>query len=163
MTTETTFSELNEHVDSPPSQRVAESAAKEVDEISLLDLLIVLAERKRVILWITAVFVILAIWSHCFAQELHRTVTLLPPQQNSSMNASLASQLGSTGGIALSQAGLGLKNPNDMFVGMLKSRTVEDATVKHFGLMQSTTRDISLLRARRSRIMRPWTATARMA
>src|SRR5208283_516925 len=29
-----------------------------------------------------------------------------------------------------------LKNPNDMYVAMLKSRTVEDAMVNHFGLMQ---------------------------
>ena len=28
------------------------------------------------------------------------------------------------------------RNPNDMIVGMLKSRTVEDAMVQHFGLMQ---------------------------
>jgi hypothetical protein len=37
---------------------------------------------------------------------------------------------------ALAGGGLGLKNPNDMFVGMLRSRTVEDAMVQHFGLMQ---------------------------
>ena len=29
-----------------------------------------------------------------------------------------------------------LKNPNDMYVGMLKSRTVEDAMIQRFGLMQ---------------------------
>jgi len=37
---------------------------------------------------------------------------------------------------ALAGGALGLKNPNDMFVGMLKSRTVEDAMVQQFGLMQ---------------------------
>jgi uncharacterized protein involved in exopolysaccharide biosynthesis len=37
---------------------------------------------------------------------------------------------------ALAGGTLGLKNPNDMFVGMLKSRTVEDAMVQHYGLMQ---------------------------
>jgi hypothetical protein len=64
-------------------------------------------------------------------------VTLLPPQQNTSISAALASQLGSLGGMAaLAGGGLGLKNPNDMFVGMLRSRTVEDAMVQHFGLMQ---------------------------
>ena len=42
------------------------------------------------------------------------------------------------GGVAASLAGGGsslLKNPNDMYVAMLKSRTVEDAMVQHFGLM----------------------------
>ena len=138
MTTETTLPELNEHVDSPPSPRVAESVAKEVDEISLLDLLIVLAERKRLIFWVTAVFTILAIVISLLQPKSYTaTVTLLPPQQNSSMNASLAAQLGSASGMAaLASGGLGLKSPNDIFVGMLMSRTVEDAVVQHFDLMQ---------------------------
>ncbi|MGP8173712.1 MAG: GumC family protein [Terracidiphilus sp.] len=138
MTTETPLSELKERGDSPSAMPVAERAAKEGDEISLLDLLIILAERKRVILWITAVFAILAIViSLLLPQRYTATVTLLPPQQNSSMGAALASQLGSMGGMAaLAGGNLGLKSPNDQFVGMLKSRTVEDAMVQHFGLMQ---------------------------
>jgi uncharacterized protein involved in exopolysaccharide biosynthesis len=138
MTTETPHSELNEHVDSPPASHVAESAAKEEDEISLLDLLIVIAERKRVILTITATFSILAIViSLLLPKSYTAIVTLLPPQQNASVNSSLASQLGSMGGMAaLAGSGLGLKNPNDMYVAILQSRTVEDAMVKHFGLMQ---------------------------
>jgi uncharacterized protein involved in exopolysaccharide biosynthesis len=53
------------------------------------------------------------------------------------MGAALASQLGSMGGMAaLAGGSLGLKNPNDMFVAMFKSRTVEDAMVQHFSLMQ---------------------------
>jgi uncharacterized protein involved in exopolysaccharide biosynthesis len=138
MTTETPFSEPNEPVDSPPAPPVAGSAAKAEDEISLLDLLIVLAERKRVILTITATFAILAIViSLLLPKSYTATVTLLPPQQNSSTGNALAAQLGSMGGMAaLAGGGLGLKNPNDMFVAMFKSRTVEDAMVQHFGLMQ---------------------------
>jgi len=52
------------------------------------------------------------------------------------MSTALASQLGSMGSVAALTGGLGLKNANDMFVGMLQSRTVEDAMVRHFGLMQ---------------------------
>jgi uncharacterized protein involved in exopolysaccharide biosynthesis len=53
------------------------------------------------------------------------------------MGAALASQLGNLGSLgALAGGSLGLKNPNDMFVAMFKSRTVEDAMVQHFGLMQ---------------------------
>ncbi|MGA2084077.1 MAG: hypothetical protein ABSG60_00990 [Terracidiphilus sp.] len=37
---------------------------------------------------------------------------------------------------ALAGGSLGLKNPNDMFVAMSKSRIVENAMVQHFGLMQ---------------------------
>jgi uncharacterized protein involved in exopolysaccharide biosynthesis len=61
MTTETPLPEMNEHTVSPPATPVAGHTAKEGDEISLLDLLIVIAERKRVILGVTAVFALLAI------------------------------------------------------------------------------------------------------
>ena len=138
MRTETPLSELNQRADSSSAAEAAARAANENDEISLLDLLIVLAGRKRVILWVTAVFAILAIViSLLLPKRYTATVTLLTPQQNSSMGAALASQLGSMGGMAaLAGGSLGLKSPNDQFVGMLKSRTVEDPMVQKFGLMQ---------------------------
>jgi uncharacterized protein involved in exopolysaccharide biosynthesis len=138
MMTEIPLSEMNEHADSPSAPKAAGPGAKEDTDISLLDLLIVLAERKRTILTVTAAFAIVAIVISLFLPDRYTaTVTLLPPQQNSSIGAVLASQLGNMGGIAaLAGGNLGLKNSNDMFVGMLKGRTIEDAMVQHFGLMQ---------------------------
>jgi len=47
------------------------------------------------------------------------------------------SQLGNLGSVASLAGGLGaLKNPNDLQVALLKSRTVEDAMVDRFGLLQ---------------------------
>jgi uncharacterized protein involved in exopolysaccharide biosynthesis len=137
MSTDTSLSELQEHAGSSPVPPASGRDTKD-DEISLLDLLIVLAERKRTILGVTAAFAILAIVvSLVLLPRYTATVTLLPPQQSSSMGAALASQLGNLGGLgALAGGSLGLKNPNDMFVAMFKSRTVEDAMVQHFGLMQ---------------------------
>lgn len=111
---------------------------REVDEISLIEVLTVLAERKLIVLRTAAVFAILAvIVSLLLPKSFTATVTLLPPQQNSSMGAALTSQLGNLGGMAaLAGSTLGLKNPNDMYVAMLKSRTVEDAMVNKFGLMK---------------------------
>ena len=113
-------------------------SSQEVDEISLLDLLIVLAERKRLILTITAVFAIVSvIVSFILPKRYTAEVSLLPPQQNSSMGGMLASQLGSLGGMAaLAGGSLGLKNPNDMYVAMFKSETVEDAMIQKYGLMK---------------------------
>jgi len=49
----------------------------------------------------------------------------------------IASQLGNWEVWPLLAGGsLGLKSPNDMYIAMLKSATVEDAMVQHFGLMQ---------------------------
>lgn len=136
MVTRTSHSTLQEHGDLSPRSDAKQD--KSEGEISLLDILIVLAERKRVVLWTTITFAILSvILSFLLPKRYTATVTLLPPQQNSSLSNVLASQLGSLGGMAaLAGGGLGLKNQNDTFVGMLKSRTVEDAMVQNFGLMQ---------------------------
>jgi uncharacterized protein involved in exopolysaccharide biosynthesis len=137
MTTESTFSEPNDHGNSPPALPASGNAAQGENEISLLDLLIVIAERKHIILRVTAVFAILAIVvSLLLPKSYTATVTLLPPQQNTSANATLSSQLGSVSGMAALSGNIGLKNPNDIYVGMLQSRTIEDAMVQHFGLMQ---------------------------
>jgi uncharacterized protein involved in exopolysaccharide biosynthesis len=112
------------------------SIGHEDGEMPLIDILIGLAERKRIILSVTAAFFILSIVvSLLLPKQYTATTVLIPPQQNSGMSAALASQLGSLGGFA-SLAGLssGIKNPNDMFVTMLKSRTVEEAMVQRFDL-----------------------------
>ena len=137
MATETRLSNLNDQVEIS-LRAPAGRSADDNDEISLLDLLIVLAERKRMIFLITAGFALLAVVVVLILPKRYTaTVTLLPPQQNSSMGSMLASQLGSMGGMAaLAGSSLGIKNPNDMYVAMLKSRTVEDGVVQRFGLMQ---------------------------
>lgn len=116
----------------------AESSSSPDNEVSVLDILIVFAERRRIILWITAVFAVGAIIvSLLLPKRYTASVTLMPPQQNSSMASALASQLGNLNGMAaLTGGGLGIKNPNDMFVGMLRGQTVEDAMITHFGLIQ---------------------------
>lgn len=112
-------------------------AVEESGEVALIDLLIVLAERKRLIFAITLVFAIgSVIISLLLPERYTATSTILPPQQNSSMGTALASQLGNLGGMAaLAGGSLGLKSPTDMIVSMLKTRTVEDGMVQRFGLM----------------------------
>jgi uncharacterized protein involved in exopolysaccharide biosynthesis len=64
------------------------------------------------------------------------SAVLLPPQQSSSEGTAIMAQLSNLGGMAAGAAGLGIKNPNDQQVAMLKSRTVEDAMVERFHLQQ---------------------------
>ncbi len=138
MPIDTPLPEPQEHVVSPFASSAVRPIASENGEISLLDLLIVLAAKKRMIFWVSAVFALLGILiSLVLPKRYTAMVTLLPPQQNSSVSAALASQLGNLGGMAaLAGGSLGLKNPNEIFVAMLKSRTVEEATIEHFGLMK---------------------------
>jgi uncharacterized protein involved in exopolysaccharide biosynthesis len=136
MATETRYPELNESAAAPPPLQPRISSTPADDEISLLDLLIVLAERKRTIFVVTAAFAIIAlVIALVLPKNYTATVVLLPPQQNSSIGAALTSQLGSLGSMAaLAGGSLGLKNPNDMYVAMLKSQTVEDGMVDKYGL-----------------------------
>jgi uncharacterized protein involved in exopolysaccharide biosynthesis len=138
MPIDSSLSELQELAHPSPPALAAGRARKDNDEISLLDLLIVLAERKHIILGVTVAFAVLAIViALILPKQYTANVVLLPPQQGSSMGSAIASQLGNLGGMAaLAGGSLGLKSPNDMYIAMLKSRTVEDAMVQHFGLMQ---------------------------
>jgi tyrosine-protein kinase Etk/Wzc len=136
MATETHYSDLQEA--SGARQSAIPPAPSGDQEISLLDLLIVLAERRRTILLIAAASAIVAIVvSFLLPNRYTATVVLLPPQQNSSLSSALASQLGNLGSMAaLAGGSLGIKNPNDMFVAMLKSQTVENAMVRDYELQR---------------------------
>ena len=138
MTIEMPPSDLKERGDSSTSAQGIVPHPASNDEISFIDLLIVLAERKHMIFWVTTAFAVLAvIVSLILPNRYTATVTLLTPQQNSPIGAALATQLGSMGGVgALAGSSLGLRSPNEMYVAMLKSRTVEDAMAQRFGLMQ---------------------------
>ena len=140
MATDTSVTELKERVVDTSEHVTTEQATSRDDEIHLLDLLIVLAGKKGLILSTAAVFAILSlVVSLLLPKRYTATLTLLPPQQNSSLSNQMSAQLGAMGGIAASLAGGGgslLKNPNDMYVAMFKSRIVEDAMIRRFGLMQ---------------------------
>jgi uncharacterized protein involved in exopolysaccharide biosynthesis len=137
MTTETM--QLDGNSAARPSTAAGNAAAEASDDtISVLDILIVLAGRKGFILKVTAASALLAVLvSLILPARYAATVTILTPQQSPSMSAALSAQLGNLGSMAslASGAGLSFKNPNDPYIGMLTSRSVEDAMVKNFDLM----------------------------
>ena len=137
METEITHRAIDERSANAPAS-VAVRNSDEHDEISIFETLLVIAERRYFILQIAAGFALIAVViAFVLPKRYTATVSLLPPQQGSSLNAVLSSQVGSLGGMAaLAGGSLGIKNPNEMFVAMLKSRTVEDAMVQHFELMK---------------------------
>lgn len=111
------------------------SAAEGDDEISLLDLAIVLAKHKRMILGLPLIggliAVLVALW---MTPQFTATTKILPPQQSGSAASAMLAQLGGLAGLAGGIAGI--KNPNDLYVAMLKSRTVSDALIDRFGLVK---------------------------
>jgi tyrosine-protein kinase Etk/Wzc len=128
-----------------PSAAAASSPPQDDDEISLLDLLIVLANHKKLILGLPMVVAVLAAGFSLLIPNIYTATTrILPPQSQSSASALLAQQLGGLAGLA---GAAGIKNPSDLYVGMLRSRTVADNLIQRFDLnkvyeqrLQSNTR-----------------------
>jgi tyrosine-protein kinase Etk/Wzc len=111
---------------------------KEVETFQFPEPLIVVAKRKFFILKFvgTALFL-----STIIALLLPKTYTanakILPPQQSQSMGAMAATALSQLGPLAaLAGQGLGVRNPNDVYVGMLRSDTVAYALIDRFSLMK---------------------------
>jgi tyrosine-protein kinase Etk/Wzc len=109
------------------------SSAPAREEADILEILLVLAREKKLILQLTIAATLLAtIIVFVIPKMYTATATILPPQQNQSVLSTLVGQVG--GATTLDLRDLGLKNPSDVFVAMLKSRTVEDSLVNRFDL-----------------------------
>jgi uncharacterized protein involved in exopolysaccharide biosynthesis len=124
-----------------PSENRKDASAEENtsadDEISLLDLLIVLAKHKRIVLGVPfAAAIAAAVVSLLLPNIYTGTTRILPPQQSASAASALLNQLGGAlGGLGgLAGGALGVRNPNDLYVGMLRSRTIADNLISRFDL-----------------------------
>jgi tyrosine-protein kinase Etk/Wzc len=107
------------------------------EEVSLLYLLIILSRRRKFILGSTLTVTILAIIVSLLLPFQYTAITVvLPPGQNLSASSSFLGQIGGAGALAsVAGASLGIKNPSDLYVSLLRSRSLEDAMIQRFGLM----------------------------
>lgn len=114
-------------------------AASDGYEASLMDVLTQLAYRKWLIAKVTGIAVIVGVVL-CFVSPVRYTATtkIMPPQQTqSTASMMMMNQLTNAGGgsfAALAGGGLGLKNPNDIYIGLLTSRPIADAIIQRFDL-----------------------------
>lgn len=106
------------------------------EQVDLLDLAIVLLKRKKLILGMTLGGCVLSVVVALLLPPIYKAQTsILPPQQSGSgMLGQLVGQLGGLSGLA--GAAAGVKNPNELYVGMLQSRTVVDRVIDRFQLMK---------------------------
>ena len=113
-------------------QRI-DAAPPPEEGINLLELLQVLAKRKQFIIRATAGTALLAaLISLTLPNVYTATARILPPQKD--VGGGLASLLGSAGALA-GMAGLGgMGGSSDLYVGILKSRSVEDAVIQRLNL-----------------------------
>ena len=122
----------------------APTANREEGEGSLLDLLIVLAKHKWLVVGLPVLAGVLAAAYALMLPNIYTgTTRILPPQQQPSATSNMMQQLG----ILSAFYGGAIRNPNDTFIGMMKSRTVADNLIARFDLntlygsrLQSVTR-----------------------
>ena len=101
-------------------------------ELSVLELLATLARRKKLILGLPFLTAVVAAGiSLMLPVFFTASVRILPPQQSQSSSTAIVAQL--MGGVA-GALGAGLKSQSDVYIAMLKSRTLTDSLVQRFEL-----------------------------
>jgi uncharacterized protein involved in exopolysaccharide biosynthesis len=106
-----------------------------VRKLDLLDVLLIFARRKRLILGWALAGLVIAVIALFRAPTLYRSqATIMPPQQEQSSSA-LLSQLGALTAFSAVGSNLGLKNPADLYVAILQTNLVADNMVDRFHLM----------------------------
>lgn len=108
----------------------------EEDEIDLLDLILVLAKHKRLILLLTLGLAFVTGVISLVMTPIYRAETrLVPPQTVSSTSAIAMGALSQLNVPDFARGALGIKTPSDLIVGITKSRTVLDNIIDRFNLM----------------------------
>jgi uncharacterized protein involved in exopolysaccharide biosynthesis len=109
-------------------------------EVTILDILTQLANRKVMIARVVAIALVVGlVISFALPTRYTATTRIMPPQQTQSSAALFMSQLAAPSSntlAAIASGGLGLKNPNDLYVGLLNSRPIQDAVIQRFDLMK---------------------------
>ncbi|QNI37179.1 GumC family protein [Edaphobacter albus] len=115
--------------------KTAETASlEEAVGIDVIDLALSLLQAKRLIALWTTIFLAIGLGiSLCLKPVFTATAVIMPPQQAQSVAGTLLGQLGSLGSLGAASE-LGLKNPGDMYVGMLQSRVIADDLIDRFHL-----------------------------
>jgi tyrosine-protein kinase Etk/Wzc len=107
--------------------------------VSLLEILTGAARRKWTIAIITCLAAFAGIaYSLLSPVKFTATTKLLTPTQTPSTAVLMMNQLGNSGLGSLSAAaagGFGLKSPNDVYIGLLRVRPIEEGIIKQFKLI----------------------------
>ena len=104
-------------------------------EINLLELLQVIVKRKMFIIKMCSVAVLVPVTYSLILPNIYfATAKVLPPQKESVGLSALLGQVGGLAGLAAGGLGGGLGGGSDLYVGMLKSRSVADAVIQRLDL-----------------------------
>ena len=124
----------------PPTREYSSPAAAPPQagiEFDLLDLLVVMAERKTTIILATLLGLFLGFVLVLLKHPVFTAKTMILPPQQGQSSAAMISQLSSLAALTGLGGGAGLKDPNDLYMGVLASITVQDGVIKRLGLMDT--------------------------
>lgn len=125
---------MNENNSPVIASEAKQSSMPEDDEISLLDILQVVAENARLLIFGPLIIGLAALGGAFLATPTFTATTrIVTPQQQQSGAAAALAQLGALAGAAGAVAGI--KNPADIHVGLIKSRTIADRMLERFKLV----------------------------
>ncbi|MDC7700871.1 GumC family protein [Vogesella indigofera] len=117
------------------SEHNTQQATLQDDEINLMDIAVALVRQKNWLIGCTVSAGTLALVASLLMTPIFTsTARILPPQQQSSGISAALGQLGALAGAAGGLAGI--KNPNDLYIGMMQSETVVDKLIKQFKLQE---------------------------
>jgi uncharacterized protein involved in exopolysaccharide biosynthesis len=118
-----------------------ETATNAQTEISLIDVSKALARRKRFIAGVTLFGVATsAVVAFLLPPSFTAEAIILPPEKEQSSLQQFLSPLAGLGAMG-GASSLGFRNPADLYVGILNSRTISDALIARFHLQQVYGRD----------------------
>jgi uncharacterized protein involved in exopolysaccharide biosynthesis len=130
------------HLDELPKEEVASGRGTQED-LTFLDLLIIAAQRKKLVALTTALGSLFALMvAFLLPVEYTATVVVLPPRGSTLVEAEPANppadQKSSAGKEKVVPA---QRDLNELYVSILKSRAVENAVIQRFGLMATYRRN----------------------
>jgi len=109
------------------------AAASGGREMGALDLMVLFATYKRTLGGVILLAALFAIVVAMLLPDMYTaTTSIVPPSQEQSAARVLVGQLATSSGFSATD--LGLANPGDLYIAMLKSASVQDAMVDQFDL-----------------------------
>ena len=106
----------------------------EDDGIKLLDILQTLAENARLLIYGPLIVGLVALGIAFLLKPTYIAATsIMTPQQQQGAAAAVMAQLGALAGMA--GMGAAPKSPAELYIGLLKSRTIADRMIDRFSLM----------------------------
>jgi tyrosine-protein kinase Etk/Wzc len=115
---------------SPP----LEAAGQTGIEFDLLDLLLVMAERKFTIILATFIGLLLGMVLVLLMHPVFTAKALIFSPQQGQSSAGLITQLGNLASLTGLGSSAAVRDPNDLYLGILQSNTLADALIQHLGL-----------------------------